>query len=611
LKTLLQLNNIHKAYGAQVILDDLNVTISENQKIGVIGRNGAGKSTLCKIIAGHEECDSGTIQKSSDFRLAYLEQHDPYGLEETVIDFLTRYTEKEEWQCGKIAARFQINNELLQSKIGALSGGYRTRVKLTSMLLKDPNLLILDEPTNYLDLKTLILLEEFLQDFQGGFLIVSHDREFLKKTCKQTLEIENGACTVYPGTVEDYLMFKEEQALVVEKYNKGIIAKKKQLQLFVDRFKAKASKATQARSKMKQIEKLETIDTGHALKNVQLKIPDVEKKNLAAFRCSNFDIGYPDHTVAINIDMEFNQGDHIAVLGDNGQGKTTFLRTIAGDLKSKGGDFKWGYGLKIGYYAQHVLLSLNPVDDVYTHLMNKAANTVTRQDILDIAGSFLFKGDDVLKKTAVLSGGEKARLCLAGLLLSKSHVLLLDEPTNHLDFETVEALGKALKEFSGTVFFISHDRTFVNMLATQIVEVENGRIKRYPGKYEEYVYAMETKLRDELEEEEKTKTVLVAAKRPEHKPNRYEERALLKRLRVERSRLNSQIKEVHERFERHKKEFDEIQHAFAADSTSWTADRYSRHEYLEKVIKQEEDVWLDLTEKAEALNKKIGDLENK
>ncbi|MDP8230019.1 MAG: ABC-F family ATP-binding cassette domain-containing protein, partial [Candidatus Gorgyraea atricola] len=474
MKTLLQLTNIHKAYGAQIILDAFSVTISENQKIGVIGRNGAGKTTMCRIITGHEVPDDGTVQKSKRFRLAYLEQHDPYRLDETVISFLSRYTEKEEWQCGKVAARFQLKNELLETLIGTLSGGFRTRVKLVAMLLKDPNILILDEPTNYLDLKTLILLEEFLQDYRGGFLIVSHDREFLKKTCKETLEIENGSCALYPGTVDEYLLFKEEQGRLIDCHNKNVETKRKQLQAFVDRFRAKASKAAQAKSAMKKIEKLQTINTGHSLSTVRLKIPLVEKKNLVAFRAKGLTIGYPGHQVASHITMEFNQGDHIAVLGDNGQGKTTFMRTIAGDLEAMGGSYKWGHGLKVGYYAQHVLQSLDLQNDVLTHLMNVAEKSVVRQEILAMAGSFLFKEDDVLKKVAVLSGGEKARLCLASLLLSRNDVLLLDEPTNHLDFETVEAFGKALKAFNGTVFFISHDRTFVNMLATRIVEVKDG-----------------------------------------------------------------------------------------------------------------------------------------
>ena len=608
MKTLLQLSNIHKAYGLQVIFDDVSFTISENQKIGVIGRNGSGKSTLCKIITGHEESDSGTIQKSATFRLAYLEQHDPYKLDETVVDFLVRYTGKEAWQCAKIAARFQITNEMLSSHIAVLSGGFRTRLKLTSMLLRDPNLLILDEPTNYLDLRTLILLEEFLQDFRGGFLIVSHDREFLKKTCKETLEIENGKCFLYPRNVEEYLVFKEEQRRLAECHNKKVLAKKKQMQTFIDRFGAKNTKASLARSMVKKMEKLKTIDTGHQLSNVRIKIPNVEISNLVAFTCDDLAIGYPNHQVASSVNLQFNRSAHIAVLGDNGQGKTTFMRTIAGDLELKSGSYKWGSNLKIGYYAQHVLLSLNPKDDVYTHLSNKAQNSATHQDILMMAGSFLFKGDDVLKKVSVLSGGEKARLCLAGLLLSKSDVLLLDEPTNHLDFETAESLGRALETFHGTIFFISHDRTFVNMLASEIVEVKDGTILGYPGNYEDYVYRMETRLHDELSEVQNIKHKPKPKSTPvaHDKPNRN----ILKQLNLEIGKLNFRIKEVQTRFESHKKEWEEIRDIFINDSSSWTMDRSLRYQNLEKVIKEEEDLWLELMEKAEAVNKKIDGMSN-
>ena len=325
MKVLLQLSEVHKSYGANVILDGATVSFAENQKVGMIGRNGAGKSTLCKIITGHEEADGGTVAKSSDLRLSYLEQHDPYSLEETVMGFLMRYSGKEEWQCGKIAGSFQLKHGLLESKIGALSGGYRTRVKLASMLLLEPNFLILDEPTNYLDLKTLILLEEFLQDYEGGFLIVSHDREFLKKTCEDTLEVENGACTLYPGSVEEYLLFKEEQKEQAISFNKNVEAKQKQLQAFVDRFRAKASKASQAKSKMKQIEKLKTIEVGHPLGNVHIKIPPVEKKNSFALRCEDLAIGYPEKLVAGRIYMEINQGAHVAVLGDERPGQDHFF----------------------------------------------------------------------------------------------------------------------------------------------------------------------------------------------------------------------------------------------------------------------------------------------
>ncbi|MBI4372132.1 MAG: ABC-F family ATP-binding cassette domain-containing protein, partial [Candidatus Omnitrophica bacterium] len=243
MSALLHLSNIHKRYGANVILEEATATFSKNQKIGVIGRNGAGKSTLCKIIIGQEEMDEGEISRNSELRLNYLEQHDPFKETETVLEFLTRYTGKEEWECAEMAGKFQLKNESLEHKISALAGGYRTRVKLTAMLLGDPNFLILDEPTNYLDLSTLILLENFLQRFNGGFLIVSHDREFLKRTCDHTLEVEDGRLVLYPGDIEEYFEFKETQRAHKVAHNKTVEKKQAQLQEFIDRFRAKASTA--------------------------------------------------------------------------------------------------------------------------------------------------------------------------------------------------------------------------------------------------------------------------------------------------------------------------------------------------------------------------------
>src|SRR3990167_1031419 len=359
----LQLKAIHKRFGPRVIFNDASVTLDSGKKTGFIGRNGAGKSTLCKIITGHDTADSGEVVQSADLRLSYLEQHDPFTPEETVLEFLTRYTGQEAWRCGEVAGRFQLKHELLDTAVKSLSGGYQTRVKLTAMLLRDPNFLILDEPSNYLDLKTLILLEEFLEDFDGGFLIVSHDREFLKKTCDHTLEAEDGRLTLYPGAVEEYLVFKQEQQAQAIRYNETIESKRKQLQAFVDRFHAKASKASQDRKSVKQIEKLKTIEVGHPLGNVHIKIPAVEKRGGIAVRCENLSIGYPDKIVARKINLEIEQGARVAVLGDNGQGKTTFLRTLSGNLTPKSGDFRWGHHLRVGYYAQHVFSTLHPGQD--------------------------------------------------------------------------------------------------------------------------------------------------------------------------------------------------------------------------------------------------------
>ena len=610
---LLQIKDICKSYGAVPILSDASGSFNSDQKIGVIGRNGAGKSTLCRIITGHESMDSGQIIQNSELRLSYLEQHDPYKADETVIDFLMRYTGKEEWECGGMAGKFQLSYDVQHTAIGKLPGGFRTRVKLAAMLLRDPNFLILDEPTNYLDLSTLIILENFLQDFNGGYLIVSHDREFLKRTCDHTLEIENGQLTLYPGDIEDYFEFKEERLAQKMAQNRAVEKKREQLQEFVDRFKARAATATRAKSKMKQMAKLKTIEIAHPMSSVRIKIPQVEAKGGVAMQCTDLSIGYPDRTIAEGVSMDIERGDRVAILGDNGQGKTTFLRTLAGDLAPKSGSYRWGTGLKLAYYAQHVFSSLHPADDVYTHLSREAAQGVSAQDVLNIAGSFLFKGDDVKKKVSVLSGGERARLILAGLLLTRSHVLLLDEPTNHLDFETVEALGIALKEFQGTIFFISHDRTFVNLISTKIVEVKDGRIRMYPGAYEDYVYSLEVHAREELGQSPETdsgKTPGASGRSGGASANAggsegsgdYEE---FKRLKSEVNKLQQKIKKAETRIRNLTQERDRLVQDLKDNPFNYSRERTEQMKTVAARLQDEEEDFRKMQDRVEKLRKKL------
>ncbi len=586
MSVLFQVHNIRKTHGARVILDDANASFSLHQKIGLIGRNGTGKSTLCRIITGEEEMDSGHISKNTDLRLSYLEQHDPYKMDELVTDFLQRYSGREEWECGEMAGRFQIKHEMLYAPIGDLAGGYRTRVKLTAMLLKEPNFLILDEPTNYLDLSTLILLENFLKEFKGGFLIVTHDREFMKRTCTSTMEVENGQLTFYPGNIESYFEFKEEQLEQKLAYNKGVESKKKQLQDFVDRFKARASTATRAKSKMRQIEKLQTVEITAPQATANIRIPGVEPKGGVALSVQDMTIGYPNKDIAADLYFDIDRGQKVAILGDNGQGKTTFMRTIAGDLQPKGGSFKWGTGLKVAYYAQHVFQSLTPTHDVYAHLSHVAAEGIGQQDILDMAGAFLFKGDDVRKKVAVLSGGERARLVLAGLLLTRSHVLMLDEPTNHLDFETVESLAKALRDFPGTVFFISHDRTFVNLIANMILEVKNGKIKRFPGKYEEYVYHLEKEMEEDL----------IKDGYGPRKPVKKDKSTAEKEIKA----LQAKLKKIEEKITADKTEQDKLMEEFA-QNPSWSREKKERLDQLTLLLQEHEADWMEVQEEIQEL----------
>ncbi|MFM8893148.1 MAG: ABC-F family ATP-binding cassette domain-containing protein [Planctomycetia bacterium] len=484
---LLDIRGASKRYGDQVLLDDASVTITDDGKIGFIGRNGAGKSTLLRVILGEEELDSGEIVRHPRLRLGYLRQHDPFEPGETALDFLTRDSGQPDWKCGEVAGQFEIKGPLLSGPVQQLSGGWQTRVKLAALLLHEPNLLLLDEPTNFLDLRTQILLEHFLRGYRESCLVVSHDRAFLGSTCDRTLDLSGGKLSLFPGPVDAFLAHKLQQREHVERTNAAVIAKRRELEDFIARNKARASTASRAKSKSKQLERLETEEVAADAPTAAIRCPEVTPRQGPAVRCRGLAIGYPGRFVADGIDVEIVHGARVAIVGDNGQGKTTFLRTLVRSLPPIAGDVKWGYGCELGIYAQHVYTALDGGDTVLAHLERHAAIGTKSQRILDLAGAMLFRGRAVEKRVAVLSGGERARLCLAGLLLGSFNVLVLDEPGNHLDVETVDALAQALSDYRGTVIFTSHDRSFVEAVATGVVEVGAGRVVHYGGSYTEYL----------------------------------------------------------------------------------------------------------------------------
>jgi ATP-binding cassette subfamily F protein 3 len=491
---VLQLIDAHKRYGPQVLLDGASCALADDQKVGLIGRNGAGKSTLCRVLLGEEELDAGEVVRGRQLRLGYLRQHDPFLPGESVRAFLMRDSGQPEWRCGEVAWEFQFPDAVLDRPVKELSGGWQTRAKLAALLLHDPNMLILDEPTNFLDLRTQMLLEHFLQKFPAGCLIVSHDREFLMKTCTHTLELSRGQLTMFPGKVDAYLANLEERREHDRRVNATTMSKRRQLETFIAKNRARASTASQAKNKGKQLERLQLIEVEGPESEVRFRFPNIEPRQGVAARTRDLAIGYPDHTVARGVHLEVDHSSRAGVVGDNGQGKTTFLRTLCGSLRPLDGEVQWGFGCQIGVYAQHVYGSLPEQKTVLEYLEYQAAPGTNTQQIKDVAGSLLFSGEMIEKKIRVLSGGERARLVLAGLLLEKHNVLVLDEPGNHLDVESVEALAEALERYPGTVVFTSHDRHFMHRVATHVIEVRAGRVASYPGSYDEYVYRVQTEI---------------------------------------------------------------------------------------------------------------------
>ncbi|MDX1968174.1 MAG: ABC-F family ATP-binding cassette domain-containing protein, partial [Planctomycetaceae bacterium] len=493
---LIQIKEASKSYGSQVLLDEAEATLTDDVKVGFVGRNGAGKSTLLRILLGEEQLDHGTVTLHPNLRLGYLKQHDTFLPNETALEFLMRDSGQPDWKCGEVAGEFELKGAYLDGPISKLSGGWQTRVKLAALLLHEPNLLLLDEPTNFLDLRTQILLEHFLRHYKEACLIVSHDRAFLGATCDHTLDLSRGKLTMYPGKIDAFLEYQHEQREHLKRSNAAVLAKRKHLEEFIAKNKARASTATQAKSKTKQLERLELAEIEADQATACIRAPQIEPRQGFALRCHNMTIGYPERQIASDIELEIEHGARAAIVGDNGQGKTTFLRTIVGSLPPMAGELRWGYACNYGVYAQHVYTSLPETQTVYQYLESIAAIGTKEQRILDLAGAFLFRDQGVQKRIGVLSGGERARLCLAAMLLSDYNILVLDEPGNHLDVDTVEALAQALIDYKGTVIFTTHDRHFMKRVATCVIEVKDGRVTNYNGDYDAYVYAVNKEIDD-------------------------------------------------------------------------------------------------------------------
>ncbi|MGZ3713608.1 MAG: ABC-F family ATP-binding cassette domain-containing protein, partial [Bdellovibrionota bacterium] len=498
-ENLLQLQGAAKSYGSRFLFENATFSVNAGEHIGVIGPNGAGKTTMFKILAGQEEMDHGQLIRAKKLSMGYLSQHDKWEPEETGNSFLERVTEIPIWELKAKGRELLVTEELLERKIVSLSGGYRMRIKLLGLLGTDPNLMLLDEPTNYLDLETTLLLERFLQGYEGAFLLISHDREFLRRTTDHILEVEGGDMTKYNGNIDDYFEQKELLRTQLESSAAGQAKKKEAIMDFVNRFGAKATKAKQAQSRLKSLAKMEVIEVKPVPNATTINIPPPAKTGKAILSVENARFGYGEKVILSDVTLTVMKGDHVAVVGLNGAGKSTLLKGISGTLPPLTGKFEFGLGVNIAFFAQHVIEALDAGDTVYRSLEKAAHKEVKPQEILNLAGTLLFSGDDVKKPISVLSGGEKSRVALGRVLLQKAPCLVLDEPTNHLDFQTVEALTNALKAYEGTVIVVSHDRGFIRRVGTKILEVANGKVRLYPGTYEEYVWSVQQGLAGEQE----------------------------------------------------------------------------------------------------------------
>ena len=527
---ILQANKIERSFAGEVLFDNISLQVDERDRIALVGKNGAGKSTLLKILVGEEEPTSGEINKKRDLSLSYLAQDSRFESSNTIYDEMLhvfddlRKTEKslrqmelamgektgadleklmqdydrlsEEFrQAGgftyeadirAILNGFKFDESMWQMKIEELSGGQNTRLALAKMLLEKPNLLVLDEPTNHLDIETIAWLENYLVNYSGALLIVSHDRYFLDKVATITLDLTKHSLDRYVGNYSSFVEQKEQKLLTeaknYEKQQKEIAA----LEDFVNRNLVRASTTKRAQSRRKQLEKMERLDKPEAgTKSAHMTFHSDKTSGNVVLTVEEAAVGYDDQILSEPINLDIRKMNAVAIVGPNGIGKSTLIKSIVGQIPFIKGEARFGANVEVGYYDQ-TQSKLTPHNSVLDELWNDFKLT-PEVEIRNRLGAFLFSGDDVKKTVGMLSGGERARLLLAKLSMENNNFLILDEPTNHLDIDSKEVLENALIDFDGTLLFVSHDRYFINRVATQVLELSEEGSTLYLGDYDYYL----------------------------------------------------------------------------------------------------------------------------
>jgi ATP-binding cassette subfamily F protein 3 len=525
---MISISDLDFHFGSRTLYDGASLHIKPKDKIGLVGLNGTGKSTLLRLLVGEYKPDGGSISMSKEVSLGFLNQdllsYDSHEsillvamqafaealelqkkIDAVLLEFETDYRDELADKLAVLQERFEalggytmqskaeeileglgFSTDDLQKPLKTFSGGWRMRVMLAKILLQQPSLLLLDEPTNHLDLPSIKWIENYLAGYEGAVIIVSHDREFLDGTTNTTVEVSGGKLNPYAG---NYSFYQEEKVLRTE-IQQGAYdnqqAAIKQAERFIERFKASASKAKQAQSRIKALDKLDRIDAvAPDAAKVNFKFTFTQQPGRHILRMEHVGKSYGDKLIFRDTHVHIERGDKIALIGANGKGKSTLMRLVAGAETPTAGKHQLGHNVIMAFYAQHQLESLT-VDNEIIQEMNEAGSKRNEMELRGVLGSFLFTGDDVYKKIKVLSGGEKSRVALAKTLISEANFLLLDEPTNHLDMQSVNILIQALDQYEGTFIVISHDRYFVENVATKIWFIEDFQLNEYPGTYHEF-----------------------------------------------------------------------------------------------------------------------------
>lgn len=636
---ILQGNKIERSFSGDVLFDNINIQVDEKDRIALVGRNGAGKSTLLKILVGEEAPTSGEINTKRDLSLSYLAQDSRFESENTIFDEMLHVFDdvrsmesrlrKMEMQMAELTGDafdklmsdydrlseefrvkggftyeaeikailngFKFDESMWQMKISELSGGQNTRLALAKMLLEKPELLVLDEPTNHLDIETIAWLENYLVNYQGALIIVSHDRYFLDKVATVTLDLTKHSLDRYVGNYSKFMDLKAEKlALEAKNYEKQAkeIAK---LEDFVQRNLVRASTTKRAQARHKQLEKMERLDKPSAgQKSANMTFHADKVSGNVVLTVADAAIGYDDQILSEPINIDVKKFDAIAIVGPNGIGKSTLIKSIVGQIPFIKGTSTYGANVEVGYYDQ-TQSNLTHTNTVLDELWNDFSTT-PEVEIRNRLGAFLFSGDDVKKSVSMLSGGERARLLLAKLSMQNNNFLILDEPTNHLDIDSKEVLEDALIDFDGTLLFVSHDRYFINRVATKVLEISEEGSTLYLGDYD---YYLEKKA--ELEElarlkaeEAQEKITVVVEKAPANdyqaqKANQKELRKLTRRI----TEIENQLEEIEAREE-------ELNQAMLA--TNEASELIDLQKELDELTEQQENLmleWEELSEKVE------------
>ena len=636
---MISINNVTVSFGSWNLLDCINFHISDGDKIGLVGKNGAGKSTLMKLITGEQAPTSGSIEKPANVRIGYLPQIMEHHrgctvMEEvlTVFDFLhemeaeladitVTLSERTDYESKEYAALIERMNQLndrlsletgLSPKAQAqkvlfglgfkadeldrltetFSQGWNMRIELAKILLAGPDVLLLDEPTNHLDIESIEWFEDYLKAFRGSVLLVSHDRKFLDNVTGRTVEILLGHINDYKVPYSQYVTLRAErlaQQTAAYENQQRMIEKTED---FINRFRYKPTKSNQVQSRIKALEKLERIEIDETDNNtLSLRFPPAERSGDVVFKGTDLTVGYPQKVVFRDAQIEIKRGEKVALIGRNGEGKTTLMRVIMKELDPISGEARVGHNVRIGYYAQNQEDILDPTETVLGTLDRIAVGDI-RTKLRDLLGAFLFKGEDIDKRVSVLSGGERARLGMAKLMLSPYNVLALDEPTNHMDIRSKDVLKEALKRFDGTLIVVSHDRDFLEGLVDKLYEFRDGKVKEHLGGVEDFLRRRKL---ESLQELERSSAPAAAAPVEKAKP-----KPVYNAQNKEQRKLKNRVDWLEKEIGKLEKRMKEIEEVLAAPGPQDDIMELTR-EYLElkRTLDQHTEEWTELMEQLE------------